>query len=101
MPGMTEQQQASLKALRRQIDHVDNEILAALGRRQALVEHVIAVKSRDSLPARIPERVAEVVDRVRREAPRHGASPDLAKSVWTTMIEWFIAFEERALGGKK
>jgi isochorismate pyruvate lyase len=72
-------------------------LLAALGRRQALVEQVIAVKTRDKLPARIPERVTEVVDRVAQAAPKHGTSSELAKAVWTAMIEWFIAFEEKAL----
>lgn len=87
----------SLENLRGRIDAVDSELLAVLGKRQALVGQVVMVKERDRLPARIPERVAEVVERVMREAPQHGASPELARAVWTAMIEWFIAFEERAL----
>jgi len=94
---MNKTQSLSLEALRERIDAIDNELLAVLGKRQALVAQVIAVKERDMLPARIPDRVAEVVDRVMQEAPEHGASPDLAKAVWTAMIEWFIAFEEKAL----
>jgi isochorismate pyruvate lyase len=96
-PLMTRTQSLNLEALRQQIDAIDNELLAALGRRQALVEQVIAVKTRDKLPARIPERVTEVVDRVAQAAPKHGTSSELAKAVWTAMIEWFIAFEEKAL----
>jgi isochorismate pyruvate lyase len=91
----------TLEELRERINAVDNELLTVLGKRQALVEQVIAIKVRDKLPARIPERVAEVVDRVMREAPRHGSSPDLAKAVWTAMIDWFIAFEEKALRAAK
>jgi isochorismate pyruvate lyase len=88
---------SDLKVLRAQIDAVDDELLSLLGRRQALVEQVIAVKVRDNLPARIPERVTEVVERVMQEAPKHGASPDLAKTMWHAMINWFIAFEEKAM----
>jgi len=94
---MNKTQSLSLEALRERIDAVDNELLAVLGKRQALVAQVIAVKERDMLPARIPDRVTEVVDRVMQEAPKHGTSPDLAKAVWTAMIEWFITFEEKAL----
>lgn len=94
---MTRTQSLNLEALRQQIDAIDNELLAALGKRQALVEQVIAVKARDQLPARIPERVTEVVDRVTEAAQKHGTSPELAKAVWTAMIDWFIAFEEKAL----
>jgi len=94
---MNKTQSLSLEALRERIDAVDNELLAILGKRQALVEQVIAVKARDKLPARIPERVTEVVDRIMLEAPKLGTSPDLAKTVWAAMIDWFIAFEEKAL----
>jgi chorismate mutase len=94
---MTEQLPASLEALREQIDAIDSQLLAILGKRQALVERVVAVKERDRLPARIPERVAEVVARVIQAAPKHGTSPDLARTVWSVMIDWFIAYEEKAL----
>jgi isochorismate pyruvate lyase len=92
---------SDLKVLRAQIDAVDDELLAVLGKRQALVERVIAVKVRDNLPARIPERVTEVVGRVMQEAPKCGTSPDLAKTVWNAMINWFIAFEEKAMRARK
>jgi chorismate mutase len=98
---MNKKEFLNLEALREQIDAIDNELLTVLGKRQALVEQVIAVKERDKLPARIPERIAEVVDRVMLEAPKHGTSPGLAKAVWTAMIEWFIAFEEEELNQVK
>lgn len=94
---MSTTQSPNLEALRQRIDAVDNELLSALGRRQALVEQVIAVKARGKLPARIPERVAEVVGRIAQAAPNYDTSPELAKAVWGAMIDWFIAFEEKAL----
>ena len=65
------------------------------------MERVIAVKEEAGLPARIPERVAEVIASLKAEAPAVGASPDLVETVWTAMIEWFIAHEEEALLGQK
>jgi isochorismate pyruvate lyase len=89
----------TLTSLRNQIDAIDMRLLALIGERQALVERVVAVKKRSHLPARIPERIAEVIGRQVAAAPAHGAAPALVETVWTAMIEWFIAHEERALAG--
>jgi isochorismate pyruvate lyase len=96
-PAMSQQPPPRLATLRQRIDAIDRDLLVALGKRQALVNQVIAVKQREGLPARIPERVVEVVAHVTREAPKHGTSPDLAKAVWTAMIDWFIAHEDQQL----
>jgi isochorismate pyruvate lyase len=96
-PAMSQKPPPKLATLRQRIDAIDRDLLVALGIRQALVNQVIAVKQQERLPARIPERVVEVVAHVTREAPKHGTSPDLARVVWTAMIEWFIAYEDQQL----
>lgn len=89
----------TIATLRQQIDVVDNELLALLGRRQGLVRQVITVKKEQGLPARIPDRVSEIIARLEQAAPEKGASPELVRAVWTAMVEWFIAHEERELKG--
>jgi isochorismate pyruvate lyase len=98
---MQEENARLLEDLRGRIDVVDQELLATLGKRCALVREVIDVKRREGLPARIPQRVSEVIDRVIRTAPAHGASPELAGAVWSVMIEWFIDHEEKLLRSGK
>lgn len=86
-----------LATLRRAIDEIDSQLLALLAQRQRKVAEVIAVKSRTGIPARVPERVAEVINGVVAQAPQAGVDPALARTVWTAMVDWFIAHEEAAL----
>ena len=87
--------------LRHEIDVVDEKLIKLLAERQRLVEAVIAVKHRDGMPARIPARVDYVIDRARVLARAHHLDPALAESIWTEMVEWFVAHEERTLDMKK
>ena len=89
---------AALSDLRRQIDALDSELVALLAKRQRCVERVIEIKRAEQLPARVPERIEEVLTRVRELAEAEKLEPDLAIALWREMIEQFIAFEERALG---
>ena len=89
---------AALADLRRQIDGLDAELVTLLAKRQRCVERVIEVKRAQNLPARIPERIDEVLARVRALAQAEKLEPDLAVALWREMIERFIAFEERVLG---
>ncbi len=86
-----------LADLRAEIDRIDDAIVGLIAERMAVVEAVIGVKTRNGLPARIPDRVEEVVAHVRAAAAQKGAPPDLAEAVWRAMIEWTIAHEEQAL----
>jgi isochorismate pyruvate lyase len=88
---------SSLADLRRQIDGLDAELISLLAKRQRCVEHVIEIKRARKLPARIPDRIDEVLERVRKLALAEKLEPDLATSVWREMIEQFIAYEERIL----
>ena len=88
---------ASLADLRREIDALDAELVSVLARRQRCVERVIEIKRVQDLPARLPDRIEEVLKRVSRLAAAQKLEPELAVAVWREMIEQFIAFEERVL----
>ena len=87
--------------LREEIDAVDEKLIKLLAERQRLVEAVIGVKQQNGIPARIPERVDYVIDRARVLARAHHLDPALAESIWTEMVEWFVAHEERTLDMRK
>lgn len=87
--------------LRQEIDVVDEKLIKLLAERQRLVEAVIAVKQAEGIPARVPARVDYVIDRARVLAHAHNLDPALAESLWTEMVEWFVAHEERTLYMKK
>lgn len=91
----------SIADLRQEIDGVDEKLIKLLAERQRLVEAIIAVKQAEGIPARVPARVDYVIDRARVLARAHHLDPALAESIWSEMVEWFVAHEERTLDMKK
>jgi isochorismate pyruvate lyase len=87
----------TIASLRREIDRIDEQLVKLLAERQAVVERIVALKKREKIPARVPERVDRVLDHVRALAVNYRLDPALAEAMWTEMIEWFIAFEDRQL----
>jgi len=100
-PMTSAAKKASIVDLRREIDVVDERLIKLLAERQRLVEAIITVKQTEGIPARVPARVDYVIDRARVLARAHHLDPALAESIWTEMVEWFVAHEERTLDLKK
>lgn len=84
--------------LRARIDALDARLVALITERSALIDEAAQIKLAEGLPARIDTRVEEVAMNARSLAKAQGLDPDLAEAVWRTMMEYFIAQEERILG---
>jgi isochorismate pyruvate lyase len=89
--------QDEMADVRRVIDALDDEIVALLAKRQRQIERAAAVKPLLGAPARVPERIDEVLARVLGASRREGLSSSLAMSLWTAIIEWSIEYEERLM----
>ncbi len=89
----------ALSELRATIDRIDRDLVALLAERVRCLDKVVEVKTRENLPAAIPERVEEVVAHVRAQAQAAGMPPELAELLWRRLIDWSISYEERHLGG--
>jgi isochorismate pyruvate lyase len=87
----------NLSGLRQQIDALDGELVQLLARREKLVQQVLVVKRANNIPARIKSRVDQVINNAASRAEALGANPDLARAVWTPMVDWFCDHEEREL----
>jgi isochorismate pyruvate lyase len=83
--------------IRKEIDRIDESLVRLLAERQRWVEKAVIVKKRDGLPARDDARIRQVIDHVRVLARAHNVDPALIEAMWTEMVEWFIAYEERSL----
>ncbi len=92
---------AEMIALRSRIDSLDAALVKLLAERQRQIEHAAEIKSRIDWPARIPPRVDEVLGRVAAHAEQQGLDAGLARSLWTALIEWSIAYEERLMNAAK
>lgn len=84
----------SLDAVRREIDGLDDQLVALLAARQAQVMRAAELK-RSADHVRSPDRRAQVIDRVCALADRQGLDPEVAERVWTAVIDAFIDLELR------
>lgn len=99
MPTLTPPQDCnSMQELRVQIDKLDRQLIEMLVTRAGYIDRASQLKPAEGLPARIPDRVEEVVQRVRASSDDLGMDPDLAERLWRILIDWSIAREERVLG---
>ncbi len=91
---------ATMQELRAQIDKLDHQLIGMLATRAGYIDRAAQLKPGERLPARIPARVEEVVQKVRAGSDELGLDPDLAERIWRILIDWSIAREERVIGPK-
>jgi isochorismate pyruvate lyase len=89
---------ADMDDIRQAIDQIDRDLIALLVRRAGYIDRAAEIKEIAQLPARIPDRVEQVVGNVRQAAHKGGLDPDLAEILWRRLIDWSIAREETRLG---
>ncbi len=82
----------SLEEVREFIDATDHQIVALLAQRARFVQQAARFK-KDASAVRAPDRVKQVLDRVRGMANRHSLNPDIVEATYRTMIEGFIQTE--------
>lgn len=88
----------TMAEIRAEIDRLDRALVGLLAERAGYIDRAAAVKTGINLPARIDERVEEVVANVRAHARTEGLPPDLVEKLWRRLIDWSIAREEVVLG---
>ena len=88
----------SMAELRVEIDAIDFELITLLIARSRYIDRAIELKRIERLPARTTDRVAEVLSKVSASASERGLDPDLARRLWTELIEWSIEREIKELG---
>ncbi len=86
-----------LHELRREIDSLDKALIDILAAREKIVAEVLLVKKQHNIPGRIPARINKVIDNACARATSVGMNQDLARVVWTAMVEWFVKHEEQQL----
>ncbi len=87
----------SMAEVRAAIDALDRRIIALLQERTAYIDRAGELKSQNGLPARIFDRVEEVMANARRTAGENGLDPDLVEQVWQLLVDWSIEREARIL----
>ncbi|WP_105515201.1 chorismate mutase [Defluviimonas denitrificans] len=89
---------STMAELRAEIDRIDAGLVDLIAERITYIDRAAELKPALGLPARIDDRVEEVVAKVRASAVARGVDPDLAEALWRRLIDWSIAREEVVLG---
>ncbi len=76
-----------LAPLRAEIDALDRELIALLGRRFDLVRRVAQTKRDHALDVVQTERMREVLEITRTLAVKHDLDPDFIEAFYTLMID--------------
>lgn len=84
----------SMQEVRAGIDALDRDLVALLARRQRFIEAAARVKQ-SKAAVRDEARIADVLAKVTAAAEAASLSPEIARAVWTTLIEASIAHEHR------
>ena len=88
----------TMAEIRAEIDRLDEDLVRLFAERAGFIDRAAEIKAVADLPARIDERVEQVVANVRRHAETYGLPPDLVEKLWRRLIDWSIAREENRLG---
>lgn len=95
---MTPAECTTMAEVRAEIDRIDGRLVTLLAERSGYIDRAAELKPALGLPARIDDRVEEVVAKVRARAMAEALDPDLAEALWRRLIDWSIAREEVRIG---
>ncbi len=86
-----------LEEHRREIDLIDDQIIDLLTKRMGVIHTVGALKKEHNLPAVLPDRVEEVIERCAERAQSQGLDPSLVRCLYTVLIDHACDTEERII----
>lgn len=84
----------TMAEVRAGIDMLDPMIISLLEERFAFIDRAAELKPALAMPARVTERVEQVVTNARSQAEQLGFDPVLTEKLWRTMVDLAIAREE-------
>ena len=93
----TPAQCSEMADIRAEIDRLDAALICLFAERTGYIDRAAQIKARLGLPARIDDRVEQVIDNVRNHAVAQGLPPAQFESIWRGLVDWSIAREELSL----
>jgi monofunctional chorismate mutase len=94
-------QMKTLEQYRAEIDALDDEIIALLGKRFEIVKNVGHLKTAQNLEIIQHKRVREVLDRARELGVKNDLDPDFMSALYTLMIDHAHDLESGIKNGNK
>ncbi|MFW2147386.1 chorismate mutase [Acinetobacter sp. TY1] len=89
---MNKEKCENLEQARAKIDLIDQELIEMIATRQFYVDQAVRFK-RTAEDVQSPERVQQVINKVREQAIQLHTDPDLVEKIYREMIQHFIQRE--------
>ena len=83
-----------MKLIRKKIDQVDNKLLPLMVKRSKLVEKALSLKTRKTEIVD-KKRIDEISKKIVRKSSELGGNSKLLKSIWLSIIQNFIDYENK------
>ncbi|WP_261641212.1 chorismate mutase [Erwinia mallotivora] len=83
---------SSIEEVRQRIDQIDSRLVETIAERAECVKAAAAFKT-DHTAVRAPDRVEQVINKVRGKATEAGVPEIIIEKVWRAMIDAFIEYE--------
>jgi chorismate mutase len=89
-----------LEEHRQKIDFIDDRIIDLLAERMDVIRAVAKLKAENDIPAVLPDRVEEVIARCAARAETRHVDPELARLLYTLIVDHACAAEEEIIAKK-
>ena len=86
-----------LKPYREKIDALDDKIVDLLAERIGIIHEVAKVKGANDIPAVLPDRVNEVIDRCSARALGKKIDSDFVRRLYTDIVQFSCNLESRLM----
>ena len=83
---------SSIQDVRTHIDRLDSQIVPLLAERSFYVGEAAKFKT-EKKDVVVPERIEQIILRVRHMAVENGTDPDLIERIYRSMLDAYIMFE--------
>lgn len=90
---------ATKDEVRAEIDRIDQGLLALFAERHTYVTRMAQLKH-DPKEAFAPERIEQIIAKLRVRAEELSADPDQLELLWRTLIDWNINYEKGIISAR-
>lgn len=90
----------SKEEVRRELDRIDNALVELFAERHRYVTRMAQLKN-DPHEAFAPERIEQVINKVRKQAESLKLDEDQAELIWRTLIGWNINYEKGIIAARQ
>ncbi len=89
-----------LEELRREIDAVDEQIVALLAERQKAVKKISGIKKSRNMPVYHPSREEDLISGRRSQGSARGLDPDFIEEIYRTVLRYSRVEQTKRMGSK-